>query len=404
MNPIPEYNSRIEDCWKGWGFVMYDKKIAYLHYMKNGGLMGNAGHVKIMLRGSTMSMEIYVRDMQMLPGGYYQLEGLGESTFADKVHMERGHAVYKKRLEADKSGQEPFPHGVRIEIGENEYLEAVWQSGKKQGEVQAAEEEEDTQGQDTVRDTWWAKGKANAEWKVGQENLWKAVEYRGENTEERAAGSDTERSIERAVGRDTERSIERVVRRDSERDRGGAAGKDIEGAAERGRERDAEGGAERDRERNTEGNTEKNSKESKINWGNQNVQNGKLSEMLTFSVPVEVYEDKWKELCKKFDVVHPFGNREEYLSIAPKDFIIFPEKYQNLVNNSFLLHGYYNYQHIILGKKEEGGKNIYYLGVPGVYYEREKMVAIMFGFEGFECGDKKANNGGFGYYMRRVEL
>lgn len=32
------------------------------------------------------------------------------------------------------------------------------------------------------------------------------------------------------------------------------------------------------------------------------------------------------------------------------------------------------------------------------------MVAIMFGFEGFECGEKRAIAGGFGYYMRRVEL
>ena len=59
--------------------------------------------------------------------------------------------------------------------------------------------------------------------------------------------------------------------------------------------------------------------------------------------------------------MYPFGNNEAYISISPKDFIIFPEKYQNLVNNSFLLHGYYNYQHIILGRKEEGSKGVYYL-------------------------------------------
>ena len=54
---------------------------------------------------------------------------------------------------------------------------------------------------------------------------------------------------------------------------------------------------------------------------------------------------------------------------------------------------------MILGKEGE-----YYLGVPGVFYEREKMVALMFGFEAFECesGDPKA--GTFGYYLRKVEL
>ena len=71
---------------------------------------------------------------------------------------------------------------------------------------------------------------------------------------------------------------------------------------------------------------------------------------------------------------------------------------------------------------------IYYLGVPGAYYEREKMVAVMFGFEGFQISDQKRNSsvtglthtestdaqkedaaqrtpaGAFGYYMRRVEI
>ena len=75
-------------------------------------------------------------------------------------------------------------------------------------------------------------------------------------------------------------------------------------------------------------------------------------------------------------------------------------KYQHLVNNSFLLHGFYNYRHVILGKEGEA----YYLGVPGVFYEREKMVALMFGFEAFECESGESKAGEFGYYLRKVEL
>lgn len=122
-------------------------------------------------------------------------------------------------------------------------------------------------------------------------------------------------------------------------------------------------------------------------------------------------EDKWQQLCRQYPVCHPFGGQEVYVSIAPKDFIILRKEYQKLVNNSFLLHGYYNYQHIILGKVQEKGKEIFYLGVPGAYYEREKMVAVMFGFEGFEpvkknCYEEmqKIRSGDFGYYMRKVEI
>ena len=130
-----------------------------------------------------------------------------------------------------------------------------------------------------------------------------------------------------------------------------------------------------------------------------------IAEVKTECEQVEHYSaDKWKQLCKVFPKVHPFGDTREFILIEPKDFIILRSDYQKLVNNSFLLHGFYNYRHIILGS-ESGLGNVrsFYLGVPGVFYEREKMVAVMFGFEGFECSGP-VENGKFGYYMRSVEL
>lgn len=116
--------------------------------------------------------------------------------------------------------------------------------------------------------------------------------------------------------------------------------------------------------------------------------------------------NKWQQLQNAYQKVHPFGDERLYLSIEPKDFIILQAPCQRLVNNSFLLHGYYNYRHLILGPDKEIGKGneiCFYLGVPGTYFEREKMVAVMFGFEGFECAGP-VEVGKFGYYMRRVEL
>lgn len=144
--------------------------------------------------------------------------------------------------------------------------------------------------------------------------------------------------------------------------------------------------------------------------------------------PAPISEDKWQQLCALYPVCHPFGSKEDYVSITPGDFVVLRKEYQNLVSNSFLLHGFYNYHHIILGRKEDPMGEIYYLGVPGAYYEREKMVAVMFGFEGFQISDQKRNSsvtglthtestaaqkedtaqrtpaGAFGYYMRRVEI
>lgn len=111
-------------------------------------------------------------------------------------------------------------------------------------------------------------------------------------------------------------------------------------------------------------------------------------------------EDKWEQILDTYDNIHPYGDERVYVQLEPKDFIILSGKYQHLVNNSFLLHGFYNYRHVILGKEGES----YYLGVPGVFYEREKMVALMFGFEAFECESGESKAGEFGYYLRKVEL
>lgn len=113
----------------------------------------------------------------------------------------------------------------------------------------------------------------------------------------------------------------------------------------------------------------------------------------------DVKEDKWEQILDTYDQIHPYGDERVYVKLEPKDFVILQAKYQHLVNNSFLLHGFYNYRYVILGKE-----NDYYLGVPGVFYEREKMVALMFGFEAFECQSGEARPGEFGYYLRKVEL
>ena len=110
-------------------------------------------------------------------------------------------------------------------------------------------------------------------------------------------------------------------------------------------------------------------------------------------------EDKWEQILSTYDQIHPYGDERVYVKLEPKDFVILQAQYQQLVNNSFLLHGFYNYRYVILGKE-----NDYYLGVQGVFYEREKMVALMFGFEAFECQGGEAKPGEFGYYLRRVEL
>lgn len=115
-------------------------------------------------------------------------------------------------------------------------------------------------------------------------------------------------------------------------------------------------------------------------------------------------EDKWRQLCTVYPHVNPFGDEREYLSVGPADFVLFSADSYRAANNSFLLHGFYNYGHLILTRAERKGEILYYLGVPGNYFEREKQVAVMFGFESFECAQEPAQASDFGYYMMRVQM
>ena len=145
------------------------------------------------------------------------------------------------------------------------------------------------------------------------------------------------------------------------------------------------------------------------------VENKELQETEALSVEVKesrrkegmtlpLQEDKWKQLSSLYPHIAPFQDDREYLSIGPGDFVIFTQKYYRLVNNSFLLHGFYNYKHLILTRMEKRNEIVYYIGVPGNFYDREKQVAVMFGFESFECREEPADNGDYGYYMMRVEI
>ena len=130
--------------------------------------------------------------------------------------------------------------------------------------------------------------------------------------------------------------------------------------------------------------------------GNRAVKKGKTAPRLL--------EDKWQQLSAIYPHIQPFQDERDYLSINPSDFVLFPSKFYKAVNNSFLLHGYYNYNHLILARMEHRGEVMYYIGVPGKYYDREKQVAVMFGFESFECAAEPAKTGDFGYYLMRMEL
>lgn len=113
-------------------------------------------------------------------------------------------------------------------------------------------------------------------------------------------------------------------------------------------------------------------------------------------------ETLWDRLRAAYPKVTAFECADgcEILVIKPQDIGLLPRENWVYGNNSFLLHGYYNYRYLILarlGKPGERGR--YILGVPGHYGNNEKYMAAMFGFDRFVRSTRQPpRDSRFGYW------
>ena len=93
--------------------------------------------------------------------------------------------------------------------------------------------------------------------------------------------------------------------------------------------------------------------------------------------------------------------------VQRKDMVCLPRCEWRHANNSFLIHGYYNYHHLILTVRDDRLK----LGVPGVYHPQEEKAAESFGFPEFVpaeeldlklTDEEKNDREKFGYWCRDI--
>ena len=93
----------------------------------------------------------------------------------------------------------------------------------------------------------------------------------------------------------------------------------------------------------------------------------------------------------------------ECVKIVPHDIGRLAMSNWKLGVNSFLSHGYYHYRYIMMGKVKFERKEAYVIGVPGVYTNKEKYLANMFGFNIFiPAKPTKFLTGNFGYWISEI--
>lgn len=117
-------------------------------------------------------------------------------------------------------------------------------------------------------------------------------------------------------------------------------------------------------------------------------------------------EDRIMKMFIQYPKMYPFEDDEiiECVRIEPQDIGVFPMEVWALANNSFLLHGYYSYRHLIFAKQKLENGFQYVMGIPGVFQNRERFMAQMFGFHNFKSvKNKEQKTGEFGYWLTPIK-
>jgi hypothetical protein len=179
-----------------------------------------------------------------------------------------------------------------------------------------------------------------------------------------------------------------------------------------GEETNAEVEPSKTEELKTEEKTEDMEESDKVPWSDKPDGLQEISEELD---QLEQEEKKaqqpeltWQLMQKRYAKVQAFDYEDgcEILLIRPQDIGLLPRETWIYGNNSFLLHGYYNYRHLILARLENPqGNPRYLLGVPGHCYRPEKNMAALFGFLHFIPAKKQPEQDGrFGYWYADIRL
>ena len=116
--------------------------------------------------------------------------------------------------------------------------------------------------------------------------------------------------------------------------------------------------------------------------------------------------DPFEKLFVRADYIDAFDDDYLYdcIEVSPEMLKCLNQNEIDIAGNSFLLHGYYNFRHILFGRVRDNLDNTkYFIGVPGMYCNRERYMASMFGFNNFKKSHRSDYaNPYFGYWYQEI--
>ncbi|MCM1043946.1 MAG: DUF6128 domain-containing protein [Candidatus Gastranaerophilales bacterium] len=362
--------------------MYFDRKVKYLDYVENGERIKGAGFVKIEVRDQVCRMQICVRGLHVTD--HYEKQVIltadKQESILCKIKIEGGEGnTGELCMDSERMGRGELRYAqleeIRIPIAAGKEIRCTWRDKRQAGASKAEA----------------ALVEATMDETVDKSVLDVREEVEKTEAAEREVAREQEKTFEQEVAREQEKTFEQKVARNQEETWMGRA--TYEGVEKNIRKPDVA---------SADILMAEDAKMEKVNLAEKEMTKAQTDSMEESRQILQ--DDKWSQLVAIYPHIAPFEDEREYLSLGPGDFVIFPSRYYRMVNNSFLLHGYHNYRHLILSRLEIRGEIRYYVGVPGNFYDKEKQVAMMFGFESFECKQEPARSGDYGYYMMRVEL
>ncbi len=112
------------------------------------------------------------------------------------------------------------------------------------------------------------------------------------------------------------------------------------------------------------------------------------------------WEQNWNALLLTHPIIQPFADTQiQCMRTELKDLRLLPPSNWHLCNNSFLLHSFFMYRHLIFGRFPSAKGMKWFVGVPGIRYRQEHVLAAIFGFSDFLPEKTSADaDAPFGYW------
>lgn len=357
--------------------------ITYIYKYEDDKKMENAGFAKVEIRSGICRMEVHLRNISTerpnatvylfaekaelirgIPVGSVSIaKGVGDARYAFETKELAGYGMAMDGMD-----------GIYVPLDGSQYLASQWNEGTVENKRFLIMEKEE------------AKREKEASKDMEAERASKRPGESAETVRQNAQRSETQRQ----EGRQAEMQQQKAQRPETQQQNAQQA----EAQRQEGRQAEMQQQKAQQTERSFE-----------------HAEDGTETQPIhTTELPLEEFQGEmnWEKIFQKLrmklELFFPFEGREiECVRMQLKDLQELPRRYWYIGNNSFLLHGFFNYRHILFGEMRENGKKTYLIGVPGVFQNQERIMAAMFGFPEF-CTAKTTDykTGNFGYWYRMI--